>query len=227
MRAKAAIKSEIIIIQALAVRKEIGQHEMPKETGLSYRTILRNLRPLEKRNEIKLIRTIPSEKGGKEKKIYVITFKGLVHALSNCFSRDRRFRASLEDIIKAHPDKLLTFKKWTLFEKADLKDFMLENLEKALRSETVETAIFSAVGLNRIFKNDKEWQDTVDRAILTIPILSGTYRQHGINYIKVCKQDKELKDFITQRLALIETRIRKELDMIKHWNGYVVRYVVQ
>ena len=227
MRAKAAIKSEIIIIQALAIRKEIGQHEMPKETGLSYRTILRNLRPLEKRNEIKLILTTLSEKGEKEKKIYAITFKGLVHALSNCFSRNRRFRESLEDIIKAHPDKLLTFKKWNLFEKANLKDFMLENLEKALRSETVETAIFSAVGLNRTFKNDKEWQDTVDRAILTIPILSGTYRQHGINYIKVCKQDKELKDFITQRLALIETRIRKELDMIKYWNGYVVRYVVQ
>jgi DNA-binding PadR family transcriptional regulator len=223
MRTKTTIKSEITIIQALAVHKEIGQYEMPKETGLSYRTILRNLRPMEKRNEIKLIRTMPSEKGGKEKKIYAITFKGLVHALSNCFSKDRRFREDLEAIIKAHPDMLLTFKKWTLFEKADLKDFMLENLEKALRSEIVETAIFSAVGLNRIFKNEKDWQDTVDRALLTIPILSGTYRRHGINYVKVCKQDKELKDFITRRLALIETRIHKELDMIKEWNGYVVQ----
>jgi len=33
----------------------------------------------------------------------------------------------------------------------------------------------------------------------------------------VCKQDKELNDFITGRLALIETRIHKELDMIKEW----------
>jgi len=72
MRTKTTIKSEITIIQALAVHKEIGQYEMPKETGLSYRTILRNLRPMEKRNEIKLIRTMPSEKGGKEKKIYAI-----------------------------------------------------------------------------------------------------------------------------------------------------------
>jgi DNA-binding PadR family transcriptional regulator len=219
MRTKTTIKSEITIIQALAVHKEIGQYEMPKETGLSYRTILRNLRPMEKRNEIKLIRTMPSEKGGKEKKIYAITFKGLVHALSNCFSKDRRFREDLEAIIKAHPDKLLTFKKWPLFEKADLKDFMLENLEKALRSEIVETAIFSAVGLNRTFKNEKDWQDTVDRALLTIPILSGTYRRHGENYVKVCKQDKELNDFITRRLALIEARIHKELDMIKEWEN--------
>jgi DNA-binding PadR family transcriptional regulator len=219
MRTKTTIKSEITIIQALAVHKEIGQYEMPKETGLSYRTILRNLRPMEKRNEIKLIRTMPSEKGGKEKKIYAITFKGLVHALSNCFSKDRRFRKDLEAIIKAHPDKLLTFKKWPLFEKADLKDFMLENLEKALRSEIVETAIFSAVGLNRTFKNEKDWQDTVDRALLTIPILSGTYRRHGENYVKVCKQDKELNDFITRRLALIEARIHKELDMIKEWEN--------
>jgi len=113
----------------------------------------------------------------------------------------------------------LTFKKWPLFEKADLKDFMLENLEKALRSEIVETAIFSAVGLNRTFKNEKDWQDTVDRAILTIPILSGTYRRHGENYVKVCKQDKELNDFITRRLALIEARIHKELDMIKEWEN--------
>jgi len=60
------------------------------------------------------------------------------------------------------------------------------------------------------------------RATSEIPILSGTYRRHGEDYVKVCKQDKELNDFIlndfiTGRLALIETRIHKELDMIKEW----------
>ena len=49
---------------------------MPKETGVSYRTVLRTLKPLESQGFIKLVRIEPSKKGGKESKIYSLTLKG-------------------------------------------------------------------------------------------------------------------------------------------------------
>jgi DNA-binding PadR family transcriptional regulator len=64
------------IINALIKNPELGQYKMPKETKLSYRTILRTLKPLETEGIIKQIRTEPSKKGGKEKKIYSLTLKG-------------------------------------------------------------------------------------------------------------------------------------------------------
>ena len=56
---------------------------MPKETNLSYRTILRTLKPLENEGLVKQIRTEPSTKGGKEKKIYSLTFKGTLTYLNS------------------------------------------------------------------------------------------------------------------------------------------------
>ena len=41
------IKPELKIIKALIKNPELGQYKMPKETNLSYRTILRTLKPIE------------------------------------------------------------------------------------------------------------------------------------------------------------------------------------
>jgi DNA-binding PadR family transcriptional regulator len=77
------IKPEIKIIKALIKNHELGQYQMPKETKLSYRTILRTLKPLENEGLITQIRTEPSTKGGKEKKIYSLTFKGILTYLNS------------------------------------------------------------------------------------------------------------------------------------------------
>ena len=76
-------KPELKIINALIKNPELGQYKMPKETNLSYRTILRTLKPLENEGIIKQIRTEPSTKGGKEKKIYSLTFKGTLAYLNS------------------------------------------------------------------------------------------------------------------------------------------------
>ena len=77
------IKPELKIIKALIKNPELGQYKMPKETKLSYRTILRTLKPLENEGIIKQTRTEPSKKGGKEKKIYCLTFKGTLTYLNS------------------------------------------------------------------------------------------------------------------------------------------------
>ena len=116
------------IIRVLANSKEFEQYRLGKETGLSYRTILRTLKPLERLGFIKLVRTEPSEKGGKEKKIYVLTFKGLWIYLC-----DTKLTAKqLEEIINRFPDMLLFFRKWHLFVEAGIQDKALDSFRACL-----------------------------------------------------------------------------------------------
>jgi hypothetical protein len=82
-RTKQTIKPETKIIKALIKNPELQQYQMPKQTDISYRTILRTLKPMEIENLIKQIRTEPSKKGGKEKKIYSLTFKGALTYLNS------------------------------------------------------------------------------------------------------------------------------------------------
>jgi len=82
-RTKTTVTPTAKIIQTIAKKGELGQYKMKDETNLSYRTILRTLKPLEQDGYITLLRTEPSKKGGKEKKIYSLTFKGLLVYLSS------------------------------------------------------------------------------------------------------------------------------------------------
>lgn len=82
-RTKKTIEPKLRIINAFAKSTELEQYRMPKKTGLSYRTILRTLKPLESKGFVKQVRTEPSEKGGKEKKIYGLTFKGALTYLNS------------------------------------------------------------------------------------------------------------------------------------------------
>jgi DNA-binding PadR family transcriptional regulator len=77
------IKPELKIINALIKNKELEQYKMPKETKLSYRTILRTLKPMENEGYVNEPRTERSKKGGKEKKIYTLKFKGALTYLSS------------------------------------------------------------------------------------------------------------------------------------------------
>ena len=215
MQTKTSVKPEIKILQSLSVNKEIEQYKMPKETGLSYRTILRTLRPMEKQGIIKLFRTLPSEKGGKEKKIYTITFLGLINVLATCPLKPKE----LEKIIAKHPDKLLTFKKWDLFTQANLKDFMLRNLKQGLRSNFLEASILSLFTTKSAFKSEKDWRNAIDDAILVDPIENNAYQHYGKNYLEVCRQDKELSGFITKQLAIRKEQRQKEDAMSKAWES--------
>jgi DNA-binding MarR family transcriptional regulator len=79
MSAKINVSPKMKILEVLATNKEFKQYSLPKATGFSYRTILRALKPMEKAGWIRLVRTEASEKGGKEKKIYTLTLKGLMN----------------------------------------------------------------------------------------------------------------------------------------------------
>lgn len=82
-RTKTLIKPEIKVERAFVKNANLKQYKMPNETGLSYRTVLRTLKPLESRGFIKLVKIEPSSKGGKENKIYALTLKGVFSCLNS------------------------------------------------------------------------------------------------------------------------------------------------
>ena len=82
-RTEQKTKPELKIINALIKNPELEQYKMPKETKLSYRTILRTLKPMENEGFVNKPRTEQSKKGGKEKKIYSIKFKGTLTYLNS------------------------------------------------------------------------------------------------------------------------------------------------
>ena len=137
MRKKTTIPPLLKIIEVLADNKEFEQYKMNKTTELSYRTILRALKPLEELKLIRLVRKEPSEKGGKDKKIYAITFKGLYRHLSEIELDTPDGKKKLDQIARRFPEMLLFFKKWPLFVKARIQDKMLDYFNTALRTSLI------------------------------------------------------------------------------------------
>jgi DNA-binding PadR family transcriptional regulator len=126
MRTKTTIKPEMKILSVLAEHREFEQYKLPKETGFSYRTILRFLKPMEIAGWIRLVRTEASEKGGKEKKIYALTLIGLAIAFKTA-SQWKPTNRDLNWVIDKMAEKSghllpLVLGKWTYFRSAGLGD---------------------------------------------------------------------------------------------------------
>jgi hypothetical protein len=126
MRIKTTIKPEVKILSVLVKHGEFGQYRMPKETGLSYRTILRFLKPMEKAGWIRLVRTEASEKGGKERKIYALTIRGLAIAFKTA-DQWMPTKGDLNWVIDKMAEKSghllpLVLGKWTYYRSAGLGD---------------------------------------------------------------------------------------------------------
>jgi hypothetical protein len=122
MGTKTTIRPELKILSVLSEHKEFEQYRLPKETGLSYRTILRLLKPMEQHDWIRLVRTEASAKRGKEKKIYALTLRGLTIALM--ISKD------MNRIIEKHGAALpLVLGKWDYFKSVGLENEMREAID--------------------------------------------------------------------------------------------------
>lgn len=206
------------ILSLLATHPEFEQYKMKKEVyeeshekkkkvkfpKTSYPTILTHLGKLEDDGYIKF-RTEPSEKGGKERKIYSLTYKGLWLALNRNIGRNQE---DMETIINTHFDKLLTFKKWPLFKQAGIDKIILLFLEKGLW--TLEKQIYLT---SRIlpeypiisFESEEAWRESVDTVILYPLIADPSYVE---SFMAVCKSDKELS-------AFVEGFLTKQLDVLQ------------
>lgn len=80
---KTFIGTDLEILGLLAGEREYGQYKMPGRLKKSYRTVMRRLTKLENRGLVKVARRERSRKMGKKRKIYRLTFKGVVRYLSS------------------------------------------------------------------------------------------------------------------------------------------------
>jgi len=152
MKRKTNIKPALKLLSLLANHKEYPQYEMPKATNISYRTILRYLKPLEKQGYIRVARTEPSEKGGKDKKFYEITFLGLVNVLA----KQENIYKDIDKVAQTHSDFLpLVFGKWKFFEESGLKKTIVEHIK--LASMTLNSDVFWAFRM-RSFEERRQYE---------------------------------------------------------------------
>jgi hypothetical protein len=122
-----------MILTALLDNKEYAQYDMPKTIKKDYRTVLRHLKLLKHYEMIRLIREEPAKKGGKERKIFGLTVKGLLQALKFEFSHEGITLERVEKIAEAYPDSLpLIFGKWRLFRKYRVRRLIFSRFGSSL-----------------------------------------------------------------------------------------------
>ena len=132
MGRKKDLNPEIRILEVLSQHKEFEQYKMTRETGLSYPTLLKHLKRLENTNLIKLVRTEPSEKGGKDKKIYSLTLTGLCKTLADSTSTDSIWE-NFENVIANNGSLIPVLAKFEVFKKHNLHEDFKQRLRKAAK----------------------------------------------------------------------------------------------
>jgi DNA-binding PadR family transcriptional regulator len=211
MRTKTTVTPDLKILAVLAASKEMEQYKLPKETKLSYRTVLRTLKPLEDKNkwQIELVRTEPSKKGGKEKKIYAITLAGLLRVLRNAPVDDIEY---YRKVISTHPRLLLTFEKWPVFKNAGLEEQALVYLVQGIQDFYAAATLYLIRGVPYLKGLTKtKWKEYIDQLILLRPFMYERDRGRPLDmkFLQVCRKDAKLREFIDQQLAMQEKQYKR------------------
>jgi hypothetical protein len=118
-----------MILITLTDNKEYAQYDMPKAIGKDYRTVLRHLKLLERYGMIRLVKEEPAKRGGKERKIFGLTFMGLLQALKFEFGHRGITLQRIDEIAETRSDFLpLIFGKWKLFRKYRVRRLIFDRL---------------------------------------------------------------------------------------------------
>lgn len=99
------------ILKVLALNEEFAQSELPKKVDRKYRQVIRCLHNLRDKHLIYLKRTEQSQKGGKEKNFWAITFYGLMEILKYLDNKE------IDLVAHRHSDKWLVFAEWPYLQK--------------------------------------------------------------------------------------------------------------
>jgi hypothetical protein len=136
MKYRSSTETSLLIIATLLENKEYAQYDMPQIVEKDYRTILRHLKKLEYHGLIKVVRTEPAAKKGKERKIFSLELNGLIIGLKFLFSIIKNPIQLAEDMEKLaiiHKELLpLILGKWEFWKKEKIEELILNQLKKAL-----------------------------------------------------------------------------------------------
>lgn len=136
MRYRSSLETSFLILFTLMDNEDYAQYDLPDAVGKDYRTIMRHLKKLESSKLIRLARTEPAQKGGKEKKIFTLTVTGLISGLKFFFSATKDVNeviGNMEELATTHKDLLpLILGKWTLWKKEGVEQLIIERLREAI-----------------------------------------------------------------------------------------------
>jgi hypothetical protein len=128
------------LLRFFLYKKEIYQSDLPKLTGSSERSIIRQLQFLESNGLVKMVRVERPKKGesGRGRQIWEITFHGIVQMLAvderevNYTKEGKEYckfvnPIRFDEIAEIHKDKWLIFQEWPFIAKDEKAKIMVQN----------------------------------------------------------------------------------------------------
>jgi hypothetical protein len=195
------------LMSLLSQNKELYQSGLEEKLGISYRNTIRLLKHLEKEKIIEY-RFEPSWKQGPGRKVWKLTSEGFIYAL---FQKEHwKDRESLRKVIGAHFDKLLVFKKWSLFAQVGLEDFMESRLAQAILDLKITLRLTSDL---EPLHSPSFYISTIDKLVLYHSLLIPSNFQSQVQ--KVFRQDPELRKYVNDSIDRQEAQLRKRLSGLK------------
>lgn len=206
------------ILKLFDTRKEIYQKEINELIGDSPRNAIRQIQHLEKDGLIKARVERKLGKKGPGKNIWSLTFKGVWVELTTSEGN-----SEIEAIISTYSDLLLTFKKWPLFKELGIADHFINLIRTGLWRVEARSYLLNKYGFDGkiSFKNEKEWQDSTDSLILMPMARCLSIKPYSYDveaFLRICRQDEELRKFIDQQLKkelFEEEKLYRELQEAK------------
>ena len=146
------------LLRIIAKKGEVYQTEFAGLTGLSYRQVLRQLGLLKKSRLIRVKRTEPSSKRGKEKNVWELTFSGLLQV----FAMTTTSESDFDLIAERNKAKWAIFEEWArLTEGKTVKKHVIFGIQKYALENSQKFRDYSEI---RTYGNlqkmgEKEWPD--------------------------------------------------------------------
>jgi hypothetical protein len=187
---------------------EFPQGQLKDLVKVSQKTVVDTLVKLENFGYIKLSRKEHSNKGGKDKKFYTLTFSGFIHALLSTPAEQR------EKILRKFPSMLLIARKLPLFA-FNVKTIALGLLDTALSQELLNTFRYRNIGVKLTYPSDQAWRHELDSSVIMGLLIGGPvfFKDDYRDFLKLCRNDKGLYSFVQ---SVLEQEI-KEYDATKNF----------
>lgn len=141
------------ILKLLALNGQLYQKDLSRLVGTSYRNLIRQLQLLRNGGLIRVARTEPSSKKGRDKNVWELTVMGLIEVIKrlNEFKDESEFDA----IAKAQRDKSVVFQEWEFLAKdPEIKKHVLLGMGLFVRDKT--TGIVIAKHVEKSKPKEKE-----------------------------------------------------------------------
>jgi DNA-binding PadR family transcriptional regulator len=223
------VKTATAILKALAFEKELAQYDIPRKVNKHYSTIFRQLKKLEKNGLVNFVREERSKKKGQNKRLYCITFLGLLQVLSGMTETE------INRVAEIHGDKWLIFGQWQFLSKipwffphirvkamSSRYNYFLANptsstLDEKLKHAEVDNVkrdcTDTVLGLNRIFKKGRLWRQSPSNE----DDRTGRQRVAMLLGARFYKKNPEIRAYVEDRFAQEEAAHRVILSAKDNW----------